>query len=430
MQCQNRKAITGECDVQELTLAPASPTSRLAIDGGTPVRSAAFASWPQFEADEVEAVAAVLRSGKVNYWTGGQGSEFEREYADYTGTKHAIAVANGTVALELALYASGVGPGDEVVTASRTFIASASCIAMRGATPVFADIDRDSQNVTARTLRAAITPRTRALIAIHHAGWPCEMDAILDVAAQHKLIVIEDCAQAHGARYQGRAVGSIGHIGAFSFCQDKIMTTGGEGGMVTTNDETLWQRAWSFKDHGKSVASCRRRHESGVRFKYESVGTNWRLTEMQSALGRVLLRKLDARVEQRRHFAKLLDEAFSRLPSLRVTPPPHTVRHSYYKYYVFVRPERLRKDWNRDRIVQAIVAEGIPCVPGTCSEIYLEKVFEGNRPERRLSVAKELGETSLRFVVHPTLEERDIQDTIRAVRKVIDSASTDSRGSG
>jgi len=403
----------------------ASESSKLVIEGGDPVRTTPFPRWPQFDAEEIEAVSAVLRSGMVNYWTGDEGRLFEAEFAAYTGTKHAIAVANGTVALELALFALGIGTGDEVITPSRTFIASASCIAVRGATPVTADVDCESQTITAETVRRAIGPRSKAIIAVHLAGWPCDMDPIMTLAKEYNLAVVEDCAQAHGARYKGRPVGSMGHINAFSFCQDKIMTTGGEGGMITTNDDALWHRAWSYKDHGKSYeAACRRDPQPGFRWLYDSFGTNWRLTEMQSALGRHMLRKLDAYVERRRNLAGKLNHAFAEIPALRTTEPADDVHHSFYKYYVFVRPEGLRSDWDRDRIMAAIEAEGVPCFSGSCSEIYMEKAFDGIRPLRRLPIARELGETSLMFQVHPTLSDPDIQDTIAAVQKVMAHASS------
>ena len=403
---------------------PTVVSSQLAIDGGKPVRTEAFAPWPYFETDERDAVARVLESGKVNYWTGEEGRQFEREYAEYVGTKHAVAVANGTVGLELALFALGMGPGDEVVTASRTFIASASCAVMRGARPIMADVHRDSQNITADTIRRALTPRTKAIIAVHLAGWPCDMDPILELARERGLKVIEDCAQAHGARYKGRPVGSMGDINSFSFCQDKIMTTGGEGGLVTTNNDEYYERAWSFKDHGKSYdAVYRRQHAPGFRWLHEQFGTNWRLTEMQSAMGRVLLRKLDQQVAARRRHAERLNAAFAKIPALRTTVPPNDTFHSYYKYYVFVRPEMLAKGWDRDRILNAIVAEGIPCFSGSCSEIYLEKAFDGMRPQHRLPVARELGDTSLMFLVHPTLSDGEMDDTIAAVRKVMEQAS-------
>ena len=404
---------------------PSLLTATLAIDGGHPVRTAPFAPWPSFDEEVIEAAAQTLRSGKVNYWTGDEGRQFEAEYAASLGCKYAIAVANGTAALELALYALGIGPGDEVIVACRTFIASASCVVVRGAKPVMADVDRDSQNITPETVRSALTPRTKAIIAVHLAGWPCDMDAILDLAREHHLKVIEDCAQAHGAHYNGRPVGSMGDVNAFSFCQDKIMTLGGEGGLVTTNSPELWSRAWAYKDHGKSYdAVYTRQHPPGFRWLHESFGTNWRLTEMQSAIGRVLLPRLPAMVDQRRRNAVILTQRFSEMPALRVTLPQKEAFHSYYKYYAFLRPERLRSGWTRDRITEALRAEGIPCISGSCSEIYLEKAFPVEmRPPRRLPVARELGETSLMFLVHPTLSEADMHETADAVAKVLGHAT-------
>jgi len=405
--------------------AAAQALTRLAIDGGEPLRSRPFAPWPSFADDEIQAAKYVLESGKVNYWTGDEGRKFESEFAAFTGCKHAIALTNGTVALELALYALGIGAGDEVVVASRTFIASASCAVMRGATPVLADIDKDSQNVTAGTVEAVLTPHTRAIIAVHLAGWPCDMDPILALARDRGLKVIEDCAQAHGATYKGRPVGSMGEIGAFSFCQDKIMTTGGEGGLLTTNDPELWARAWSFKDHGKSYdAVYNQQHAPGFRWLHGSFGTNWRLTEMQAAIGRVFLRKLPQMVQKRRHLAGILSAGFAKIPALRITIPPVEFYHSYYKYYAFLRTEYLRDGWDRQRVVDAVNAEGIPCFAGSCSEIYLEKAFpEDWRPHPRLREARSLGETSLMFLVHPTLTEADMHDTVNAVQKVLATAT-------
>jgi dTDP-4-amino-4,6-dideoxygalactose transaminase len=387
--------------------------------------------WPYSAPDEIQSAVRVLESGKINYWTGEEGRKFEAEFAAFAGCKYGVALANGTVALELALActvnspASVPGPTEggagEVITASRTFVASASCAVMRGLKPVMADVDRDSQNITADTIRAALTPRTKAIIAVHLAGWACDMDPILELAREHGLLVIEDCAQAHGATYKGRPVGSMGDVAAFSFCQDKIMTTGGEGGMLVTNNESIWERAWSFKDHGKSYdAVYRREHAPGFRWLHESFGTNWRLTEMQSALGRVQLRKLPEWVRRRRRNAEILSEEFERLPGLRVTEPQANVGHSYYKYYAFVRAERLRRDWSRDRIVAEIAARGAPCFSGSCSEIYLEKAFsEDMRPGRRLPVAKELGETSVMFLVHPTLNEDDMRWMAKVASDVV-----------
>lgn len=400
--------------------------TRLAIDGGRAVRSQSFPPWPFFDEDERSAVDAVLRSGRVNYWTGDEGRRFESEFASFVGCRHGVALANGTVALEAALRALHIGAGDEVICTSRTFIASASCVVMVGARPVMADVDPVSQNVTADTIAAAVTPRTKGIVAVHLAGWPCDMDPIMELAGHRGFAVIEDCAQAHGATYRGSPIGSLGHIAAFSFCQDKIMTTGGEGGMVTTNDEGLWKRVWSFKDHGKRHDTMDRPpHARGLPWPHESFGTNWRMTEMQSAIGRVMLRRLPKWLERRRRHAAALTEAFRRLPALRVTEPGSEVGHAWYKYYAFVRPERLRAAWTRDRIVAAVTAEGIPCFRGTCSEIYLEPAFEqaGLQPEQRLPVARQLGETSLMFLVHPTLTDSDISDTVEAVTKVLSEAT-------
>jgi dTDP-4-amino-4,6-dideoxygalactose transaminase len=382
--------------------------------------------WPYFGVEEIESAEQVLRSGKVNYWTGEEGRRFEEEFAACAGCNYGVAVANGTVALELALMALGVGERDEVVTASRTFIASASCAIMRGAGVAIADVDRESQNVTADTLRAVLTPRTRAIVAVHLAGWPCDMDPILELARERGIKVVEDCAQAHGASYKGRPVGSLGDVAAFSFCQDKIITTGGEGGMVTTSDEVLREIAWAFKDHGKSFGEVyRRRHPPGFRWLHESFGTNWRMTEMQSAIGRVALRKLPEWVAVRRRNASILTSYLQPLGGVRVPLPPAGSCHSYYKYYAFVRPERLKSGWDRDRMVAEINAAGVPCFTGSCSEIYLEKAFPPEmRPPQRLPIARELGETSMMFLVHPTLNEDDMHHVGSVAARVVRESST------
>jgi dTDP-4-amino-4,6-dideoxygalactose transaminase len=402
-----------------------SRSAELAIHTGCPVREQPFAPWPYFSSDEIDAAVRVLRSGQVNYWTGNEGMQFENEFAAYTGCRYAVGVSNGTVALELSLKAMGIGEGDEVVVPSRTFIASASAVVMCGATPVMADVDRESQNVTAASIEQVLSPRTRAVVAVHLAGWPCHMDSILELARKHGVKVLEDCAQAHGAEYKGRKVGSMGDAGAFSFCQDKIMSTGGEGGMITTNDETIFKAAWSYKDHGKNYdAKNPRSGSSEYRWVHDSFGTNGRLTEIQAAIGRVQLRDLEHRVAARRANAAALADDIRDLPGLRLTLPPQDVRHSYYKYYAFLRLDELRKGWDRNRVAAALRAEGIPCSSGSCSEIYLEKAFRlAARPRQRLPVAQELGETSLMFLVHPGLNRVDMLDIARAIRKVLAAAT-------
>lgn len=389
-------------------------------------RTAPFAPWPVFEPEVVEAASRVLASGKVNYWTGGQGKAFEREFAALTERRFAVAVANGTVALELLLVAHGIGDGDEVIVTPRTFIASASACVVRGARPVLADVDRDSGNITAETIARVLTPRTRAVICVHLGGWPCDMDPIMALAAEHDFIVIEDCAQAHLSYYKGRPTGSLGHSAAFSFCQDKQMTTAGEGGMVVMDDEALFKRSWSYKDHGKGYdAVFNTEHPPGFRWLHESFGTNWRLTEVQSAIGRLFLKKLPGWIETRRAHAGLLNERLGALEGLRVPIAPAIMSHSYYKFYAFVRPERLKPGWDRDRVQEAIVAQGIPCYQGSCSEIYREKAFTRSDfgPDQPLPVARELGLNSLMFLVHPTLEHSDIEDTAHVVESVMAQAT-------
>ncbi|CAN7341305.1 DegT/DnrJ/EryC1/StrS family aminotransferase [Variovorax paradoxus] len=385
-----------------------------------------FSPWPSFTAEEAEAVQRVLLSNKVNYWTGQECREFEEEFASWTGTAHAVALANGTLALDVALKALGIGPGDEVVVTPRTFMASVSCVVNAGATPVFADVEADSGNLSAATIARVLTPRTRAVICVHLGGWPCDMDPIMALAEQHGFKIIEDCAQAHGARYRGRAVGSIGHVGAWSFCQDKIMTTGGEGGMVTTNDESLWRAMWEFKDHGKSHdAVFKREHPPGFRWLHESFGTNWRMLEMQAVIGRIQLRRMADWTTLRTRHAEALWAACRPHAAVRVPALPQENVHAHYKCYVYVQPERLAPGWNRDRIVNAIQALGVPCYQGSCSEVYLEKAFDGTgwRPAERLPVARALGETSVMFLVHPTLTAAEMDASCAAIGQVLKEAS-------
>lgn len=381
-----------------------------------------FSPWPSFTQEEAEKVNQVLLSNKVNYWTGQEGREFENEFAAWTGCEYAIALGNGTLALDIALKAVAVGEGDEVVTTSRTFLASASSIVTSGASPVFADVDLNSQNITAESIEAVLTERTKAVIVVHLAGMPAEMDSIMALSEKHGFKVIEDCAQAHGAKYKGRSVGSIGHIGAWSFCQDKIMTTGGEGGMVTTNDKDLWSFMWSYKDHGKSFdAIYNREHPPGFRWLHESFGTNWRMIEMQAAIGRIQLSRMQDWTAKRQLNGKAIDNAVSDLNVVRTVQVPDYIEHAEYKHYLFVQPENLKEGWTRDKIIDAIIEQGVPAYQGSCSEVYLEKAFDNTpwRPKKRLKNAVVLGETSLMLLVHPTLLDAEIEKTCSVIRSVL-----------
>ena len=384
-----------------------------------------FSPWPSFTEEEANAVRDVVLSNKVNYWTGQECLEFEKEFAAWSDAKYAVALGNGTLALDLALKALDVGAGDEVIVTPRTFLASVSSVVTAGATPVFADVDVNSQNIESANIEKVLTPNTKAVVVVHLAGMPADMDSIMALSKKHGFFVIEDCAQAHGATYKGQSVGSIGHIGAWSFCQDKIMTTGGEGGMVTTNDESLWRKMWSYKDHGKSYeAVYERDHAPGFRWLHESFGTNWRMTEMQAAIGRIQLKKMSKWTSRRQSNAKAIDEVAKVSSLVRTVAVPDYITHAEYKHYIFIKPEYLKDGWTRDRIVDEVSAGGVPCFQGSCSEVYLEQAFNdtGWRPEVRLPNAVELGETSLMFLVHPTLTQQEIRKTCEVLGCVLNDA--------
>lgn len=383
-------------------------------------------SWPNFSQEEIEKVSDVLKSNKVNYWTGSEARCFEREFAEYFGSKYAIALSNGSVAIELALIAMGVGKGDEVIVTSRTFIASISSIINVGATPIFADVELDSGNISARTISPVISSKTKAVICVHLGGWPCDMDDIMALAKAHDLYVIEDCAQSHCSSYKGRRLGSIGHAGAFSFCQDKIMTTGGEGGMLVCNDEALWSKAWSYKDHGKSWSAVyEMNHADGYRWLHESFGTNWRMTEMQAAIGRLQLRKLDEWGDIRKAHSLRYNDVAEAYNVVFAPDVPADMAYIPYKHYLYVNPSELAEGWSRDRIILELNNKDVPCLSGTCSEVYLEKAFEGTdlRPAERLPNAVTLGETSLCLLVHPTITADDMERVCSVMKSVFAQAS-------
>lgn len=399
--------------------------SRLAIEGGRPVRGKLFPPWPVFASDEIGAAARVLRSGRVNYWTGPEGANFEREFARWLGAEHAVALSNGTVGLETALAALEIGPGDEVIVPSRSFVASAGCVSLRGAKPVFAEVDARSQGVTAETIAGLLTVRTRAAIVVHLGGYPAEIAPIIRLARERGFWVVEDCAQSQGALYRERPTGTFGDIGVFSFCQDKIMTTGGEGGMLVTASAAIIDRARAHKDHGKNYRRARSgRSGGGFRWLHDRIGSNYRMTGMQAAIGSAQLKKVDRWLRIRRRNAARLDRLLAPVPGLRlVSPPPETVP-AYYRYYLFVETGRLGAGWNRDRILEAVRAEGVPCGTGSCPEIYREKAFRrsGLAPEKPHPVARRMGRTSLALPVHPTLTGREMEETAAAVGKVMRAA--------
>jgi dTDP-4-amino-4,6-dideoxygalactose transaminase len=378
--------------------------------------------WPFYADDEVQVVIDVLRSGKVNQWTGTKVVEFQEAYDAYLGSGRSIALANGSLALEIVLRAWGIGPGDEVVVTPRTFVASASCVRLVGATPVFADVDRDSGNITAETIAAVLTERTKAVIPVHLAGWPCDMDAICALAKQHDVRVLEDCAQAHGARFAGRPVGVFGEAAAYSFCQDKIITTGGEGGLTSFADDESFEWAWSFKDHGKNRAKITDPSPGqGFRYLHDSVGTNWRMLETSAAIGLAQLAKLDEWHAMRAERAAIWQDALGSIDGLRApTPSGDGIVHASYKWYAYVDQDGDldRAQQQRDEILARASALGIRAFSGSGSEEHLEGAF-ADLQVAPMPIAHELGRTSIMFEVHPTLDVDRLRRRAAAVVDIV-----------
>lgn len=383
--------------------------------------------WPHYDPEQIAAVTRVLESGRVNAWTGPDVEAFEMAFARMTGATHAIAIANGSVSLTLALECLKLRPGDEVIVTPRSFVISASAVVQAGGTPVFADVDRDTQNITPATVAPLITSRTVGIIPVHLGGWPCDMHGLNDLARMHDLWIIEDCAQAHGARIRGRHVGTFGDFGSFSFCQDKIISTGGEGGMLITDSAELWQDAWSRKDHGKDYRLVHDQSAPpGFRWLHGDIGTNLRMSGMAAAIGCVQVTRMPEWSARRARNAAILASALSACPGLRVPLPGNEVTHAWYRFYAFVRPERLKPGWTRDRILAEIAARGQTPFTGSCPEIYRERVFRsrGFGPETALPVARELGETSLCFRVDPTLDDAEMHATAEAIAEVMSLATS------
>jgi dTDP-4-amino-4,6-dideoxygalactose transaminase len=398
--------------------------TRLALDGGSPVRRTPMPGWPAYDTEDLDAAHEVLASGRVNYWTGEHGRAFEVELATSVGTTHAVALANGTVALELALRAAGIGPGHEVIVPAATFIATASAVVACGARPVVVDIQRDTMTIDPAAAAAAITEHTAAIVVVHLAGRPAELASLRALADDAALVLVEDCAQAHGAAYHDRPVGAWGDIAAWSFCQDKIISTAGEGGAITTSDPLLWQRCWELKDHGKSLAALRAPGPAGFRWVHEEFGGNARMTEIQAAIGRNQLRRLPLWTKQRTANAGVLYDALHGQAAAHAAEPAPWAEHAYYRFCARVYPERLAPGWDRDRVVAALLAEGVPARHGGCMEIYRERAFRRfPGTPASLPVAAELGRTCFALPVHPTLTSSDMDDMATALGKVLAAAT-------
>lgn len=408
-------------------LSKANETSHIAVGGDAfPESEGSLAPraderWPFYDDDEIEAVATVLRSGRVNQWTGPEVFAFEEACRKRFGGGRAIALANGSVALELALRAFGIGPGDEVIVSPRSFVASASCVRLVGAAPVFADVDPDSGNITAAAVSEALTGRTRAVIPVHLAGWPADIPGIMEAVRGRDVKVIEDCAQAHGAEIDGASVGSFGDAAAFSFCQDKIISTAGEGGLVTIKDGDAWSWAWSFKDHGKDfVKATAAAGEPGMfRWVHDRIGTNWRLTGPQAAVGLAQLQKLDDWRAARTRNAEIWAQALADVTGLRVPlPTGNSLRHAFYKLYFYIdRGSNEEAQSLRSEILKRAAANELRVFSGSCSEIYRERGFS-DLPSANCPVSRSLGARSLMVEVHPTLRPELLRERAHRLAEI------------
>jgi dTDP-4-amino-4,6-dideoxygalactose transaminase len=415
----------------------------LAIHGGPKAVTNKLVGWPQFNEQAIQAVEAVLRSGKVNYWTGRKGMEFEQKYAAWQGSKYAISVATGTAALHVAMSALGLGPGDEVIVPSYTFIATSFSVVQAGAIPRFADVNLADHCISVESAEKLVNERTRAIIPVHLYGNVCDMDKILAFARKYNLLVIEDNAEAFGGVYKGRKTGAWGHMAACSFCQNKTFTTGGEGGMVTTDDEDLAWKARSFRDHGYDVKERLNLLELEQKLPYihNMVGWNYRMTEMQSAIGLAELERMDTwNMPARRRNARILMDALRGLPPVKYLPiDTEERRNGWYAMAFSLDIENMTCDIRQ--FVDAAVAEGAPCWKVFWPQCHTERAFtehhafgrsgfpfksaEYSNPAsvdyRQVEVPNALWHETHTFTcfAYPTYTEDDMRQIAHALVKVI-----------
>ena len=381
--------------------------------------------WPYYDDDDIKLVTDILKSGKVNYWTGEHCKKFEKEFSSKFECRYSVALANGSLALNAAYKALNLKEGDEIITTPRTFLATASIAVLQGLKPIFADVDKNTGCITTEYIEPLITKKTKAISIVHIGGWPAEMKMIRNLADTYNLKIIEDCSQAHGAKINNENVGNFGDVATWSFCQDKIISTGGEGGMLTTNNKEIYKYVLSYKDHGTNFDLLNQvRNEIGFKWIHEHVGTNLRLTEMQSAIGRNQLKKIHYWNMLRNRNSEILFKILKNLPLLRIPMPEKNITHAWYRFYCYLNSRYLSSNWNRDRIIEEIKELGVDVFSGSCSEIYLEKCFKDldYYPKKRLPNAKELGETSLAFLVHPTISEEEQLKKAYIVKSVLEKA--------
>jgi perosamine synthetase len=408
-------------------------SSKLAIHGGEKVRGHPMPIWPAYGKEEIEVADQVLRSGHLARQSGTWVQRFEKEYARKFGIKHAIAVSSGTAAIHVALAALGVGPGDDVIHTAHCFIGTATPTLHAGAVPIFADIDERTFNISPASIEQQITPHTKAIVPVHLNGLPADMDSILRIAREHKLFVVEDAAQAHGSEFGGKLAGTMGVFGCFSFWEDKLITTAGEGGMIVTNDDDLALQARKIHHHGE-VRRDGDYYQGERLYYHDTLGYNYRMTEIQGAIGCVQLQRLDEYVRQRRQNAHRLTGLLSEVPG--VIPPyePENCKHVFYKYVV--RLDRRATQASSKEVVEALSAEGIPVsrrypTPLHQQPLFTERHGQGNTSAPfcwykgdlkyggGLPKAERLPNDLVRLPLTPNLSNDDLVDIARGVSKVM-----------
>ena len=392
--------------------------------------------YPHFGKPIIKKVNQVLKSGKVNYWTGNECKDFEKEFSNYHNVKYSLSVSNGSVALEIALKALNLKKKDSVIVTPRSFIISASCVLNLGLKPIFADVD-DNGNLSIEGIRKAYNKDVKAIIVVHLNGLSCDLDPILKFVKKNKLFLIEDCSQAHGAIYNSKKVGSFGHLSTWSFCQDKIMSTGGEGGMISTNNKKLWLKLWSMKDHGKNYKSVfYKKHKTVFKWLHDDLGSNYRMTEMQAAIGREQLKSLDKQIKRRNLIANLyLTELKDYYLKYDILKKPnfkfqtyHSKKnskiskqyiHAFYRLNLFINKNKIKQN----KLIQQLTKNKINCGVGACPEIYKEKIFKKLKlyPKKRLVNAKLLGETSIMFPINPFKSLIKIKSEINLIKKILNN---------
>ena len=385
-------------------------------------------NWPYYSQNEINRVSKILKSGKVNYWTGNECKNFEEVFKKKFKINYSIAVSNGTVALEAALKVLNLKKDDEVIVSCKSYQSSASAIVNIGAKPVFCDVNFNTQNIDVKYLEKKISRKTKAIICVHLGGWPCEMDKLVDIAKKNSLKIIEDCSQAHGAKFNKKYVGSFGDIAVWSFCNDKIISTGGEGGMIGIKKKKIWKKIWSYKEIGKNldkVVKNKNKKNMGFAWVHDFFGSNLRMTEMQAAIGIIQLKKLDTTLRLRNKINKLIWKKLKQYKSIIIPDLSENLELAPYRCYVKLNFNYIKKKYNLKKIIKLLNKDQIICNEGSCSEMYLEKSFKniGFSPSKRLPNASKLTKISLAFFINPLIKKSELNKKINHISAVFNSIS-------